>query len=236
MINIILQRTYNFCSAAQWETQSLFGGPWIFVKCDSSVKCVYENNLLSICFELSLTEGCCFLSRFAKLLRWMAVGGCAHMSMFTPISDSSEAVGHLMLSVEPRPSLHTGSKVHPFPQGSHHVLTTSWLSEQREKSRPVRWDTTKKKWRKKKDGTQICSQARVRPVKMPPCSLVWRSGERTCRVVQNRAACFQLQEELIVLETDEAQAQLDCKGSAARWESSLPALSLIDGKIISAAY
>lgn len=35
-------------------------------------------------------------------------------------------------------------------------------------------------------------------------------------MVQISAACLQLQEELIVLETDEAQTQLDCKGSAVR--------------------
>lgn len=32
-----------------------------------------------------------------------------------------------------------------------------------------------------------------------------------CVVVQGTAACNQLEEELIVLETDEARAQLDCK-------------------------
>lgn len=42
-----------------------------------------------------------------------------------PIRDSSEAVGHLMLSAEPRLSLHAGSKVQPLPQGSHHILATS---------------------------------------------------------------------------------------------------------------
>lgn len=133
-----------------------------------------KNNLLSICFELSQTEGCCFLSWFAKLLRWMAVGDCAHMSMFTPISDSSEAVGHLILSVEPRPSLHTGSKVHPFPQGPHHVLTTSWFSKQHEKSRPVRWDTTKKRKKKREDGTQVFCHGPVLPVR---CLLtLWLGG------------------------------------------------------------
>ena len=34
---------------------------------------------------------------------------------------------------------------------------------------------------------------------------------KACVVVQGTAACIGLQEQLIVLETDEAQAQLDCK-------------------------
>lgn len=73
----------------------------------------------------------------------------------------------------------------------------------------------KKKKREKRRNAGLQPWPRLAS-EMPARSLVRRSGGRSCRVVQIRAACFQLQEELIVLETDEAQAQLDCKGSAAR--------------------
>ena len=43
-----------------------------------------------------------------------------------------------------------------------------------------------------------------------------------CVVDQRTAACIQLEEELIVLETDEARAQLDCK--AALWGERAPCL------------
>lgn len=53
----------------------------------------------------------------------------------------------------------------------------------------------------------------VRPAKPPPGSLVRGPGAhiKGCVVVQDAAACIKLEEELIVLETDEARAQLDCK-------------------------
>lgn len=56
------------------------------------------------------------------------MNGCLRLLSYVnvyPISDSSEAVGHLILSVWPRLSPHTGSKVQSLPQGSHHILATS---------------------------------------------------------------------------------------------------------------
>lgn len=93
---------------------------------DSSGKRVYENNLLSICFGWS---------QAGRLQLPLKVGQVAEMNgrfrrrsyvNVYPISDSSEAGGHLMSSAESRPSPHVGSKVQPLPQGisshSHHML------------------------------------------------------------------------------------------------------------------
>lgn len=59
--------------------------------------------------------------------------------------------------------------------------------------------------------------ARARQANKDASWLLWLGGLddgahiKGCTVVQGTAACVQLEEELIVLETDEARAQLDCK-------------------------
>lgn len=63
-----------------------------------------------------------------KVCKVAQMNGCLKLSSSVnvyPISDSSEAVGHLILSVLPRLSPHVSSKVQPLPQGSHHILATS---------------------------------------------------------------------------------------------------------------
>lgn len=158
-----------------------------------------------------------------------------------PISDSSEAVGHLILSVygpdlSPR---NAGSKVQPLPQGSHHILATSWFS----KLHGETW-TCQGRYRKKRgDETQLSEPGPPRQGQQSCLLALWlgRPGLwelilKASAVVQRTAACILLEEQLIVLETDEARAQLDCK--AALWGERAPCLPLllIDGKIITAAY
>lgn len=104
---------------------------WIFVKHDSSLKCVYENNLLSCLFWV-VTDRTMPLPLKVSEVAQMNGGLRQHSYVNVyPISDSSEAVGHLMLSVEPRPSPHDGSKVQMLPQGSHHIFATFWFLELR---------------------------------------------------------------------------------------------------------
>lgn len=79
-----------------------------------------------------------------KVSQVAQMNGCLRLRSYVnvyPISDSSEAVGHLMLSAESRPSPHVGSKVQPLPQGSHHILTTSRFSKLGGETQPVRRDT-----------------------------------------------------------------------------------------------
>lgn len=70
---------------------------------------------------------------------------------------------------------------------------------------------------KNDDGTQVWSQGRSG---QQSCLLaLWLGGLddgshiKGCVVVKGMAACIQQEEELIVLETDEARAQLDCKAA-----------------------
>lgn len=134
-----------------------------------------------------------------------------------PISDSSEAGGHLMSSAESRPSPHVGSKVQPLPQGSHRILATSWLLEARRRDAACqeRYQHPKEK-EDRKDGRQVWSWGPVRPAGVPGClmaPLVRRPGRRSLILKAPQRSGVQPEEELIVLETDEARAQLDCKAA-----------------------
>lgn len=107
------------------------------------------------------------------------MNGCLPLHSYVnvyPISDSSEAVGHFILSAWPWLSPHAGSEVQPPPQGSHHILATSWFSELHGETRPVRTDTAKKTKKKQQWWNTGLEPEPVRPTEPPPGSQARRPG------------------------------------------------------------
>lgn len=205
--------------AWQEKHNMLFLGSCILVKRGASWKSVYENNLSPICFELPQTGGCYFLSRLEKLLRWMAAWDCARMSMFTLLVTAPSTRPLNIVCVAPTVPRTLVQKFSHLLKGlitfSPHLDFQSFV-ERCDPSVLVRPKKSKQNQTKKDDWTRV-----------------WRQGQQSCLLalwlwsldgathieggvaVRRTAACVQLEEELIVLETDEAPAQLDCK--AALW-------------------
>lgn len=155
-----------------------------------------------------------------------------------PISDSSEAVGHLILSALAPDCPHM-----PVQKFSHFLKGLITFSPHLDfQSFTKRLKLSGEIPQKNDDETQVWSQGRSRPTQPPLLALTWGGpGGRSSfwRAVQwfRAYSC-----------THPARGGIDCsgnwwssstirlQGSTVRWESSLPALPLIDGKIITAAY
>lgn len=176
-----------------------------------------------------------------KVTRVAQMNGCSRLSSYVnvyPISDSSEAVAHLILSALAPDCPHM-----PVQKFSHFLKGLITFSPHLDfQSFTKRLELSEEIPQKNDDGTQVWSQGWSRPAQPPLLALWWgrpAGWSSYWKAVQRFRAhsC-----------THPARGGIDCsgnwwssstirlQGSTVRWESTLPASLLIDGKIISAAY
>lgn len=170
------------------------------------------------------------------------MNGCLRVRSYVnvyPISDSSEAAGHLMLSVEtptvPTRRFKSSATSSRVSSHSRHILI--FKATRRDSTCQERYH---KKKTKKKNMMEHRFGARARQANRDASWLLWLGGLddgahiKGYAVVQGTAACVQLGIDCSGNWWSSGTIRL--RGSAVRWESTLPASLLIDGKIISAAY
>lgn len=161
---------------------------------------------------------------------------CSYVNVY-PISDSFEAASHLILSAllptVPTRQFKSSATSSRVSSHSHHILI--FKASRRD------WTCQERYRRKKDDKTQIWRQGRSGQRDSPPVSLANRPGQWLLYWSERSGLG---QQDCLHPE----RAGIDCsgnwwssgtirlQGSTVRWESTLPAWLLIDGKIISAAY